>query len=150
MLGTTSFLGWTGVVLLAASLAACLPVAVRTARALDALVLGEAAAASLGLDLPRLRLLLVATMALATGAAVAQVGLVGFVGLAAPHLVRRAVVVTHGRLLALSALAGGVLLAAADVAARSLIAPRELPVGLLTAVLGGAYLLALLRRRGAP
>jgi len=137
-------------VLLAASLAACLPVAVRTARALDALVLGEAAAASLGLDLPRLRLLLVATMALATGAAVAQVGLVGFVGLAAPHLVRRAVVVTHGRLLALSALAGGVLLAAADVAARSVIAPRELPVGLLTAVLGGAYLLALLRRRGAP
>jgi iron complex transport system permease protein len=59
------------------------------------------------------------------------------------------VVVTHGRLLALSALAGGVLLAAADVAARSVIAPRELPVGLLTAVLGGAYLLVLLRRRGA-
>jgi iron complex transport system permease protein len=150
MLGTTSFLGWTGVALLAAALAACLPVAIRTARALDALVLGESAAASLGLDLPRLRLLLVATMALATGTAVAQVGLVGFVGLAAPHLVRRAVVVTHGRLLALSALAGGVLLAGADVAARSVIAPRELPVGLLTAVLGGAYLLVLLRRRSAP
>ena len=61
-----------------------------------------------------------------------------------------AVRLPHGRLLALSALAGGVLLAAADVAARSVIAPRELPVGLLTAVLGGAYLLALLRRRGAP
>jgi iron complex transport system permease protein len=150
MLGTTSFLGWTGVALLAASLIACLPVAVRTARALDALVLGESAAASLGLNLPRLRLVLVSTMALATGAAVAQVGLVGFVGLAAPHLVRRAVLVTHGRLLVLSALAGGVLLAAADLAARSLIAPRELPVGLLTAVLGGSYLLALLHRRIGP
>lgn len=150
LLGTTSFVGWTGAALLAAALALCLPVAVRGARALDALVLGEAAATSLGLDLPRLRLVLVATMALATGAAVAQVGLVGFVGLAAPHLVRRAVTVTHGRLLALSALAGGVLLGAADLAARSLAAPAELPVGLLTAVLGGAYLLALLRRRSAP
>ncbi|MFZ4756619.1 MAG: FecCD family ABC transporter permease [Burkholderiaceae bacterium] len=147
MLGSTGFLGWPSVVVLAAALAACLPLALRLARVLDALVIGEAAATSLGLDLPRLRLLLVAAMALATGAAVAQTGLVGFVGLAAPHLVRRAVVVTHGRLLALSALSGGVLLAAADVAARTVIAPRELPVGLLTAVLGGGYLLALLHRR---
>jgi len=147
MLGSTGFLGWPSVVVLAAALAACLPLALRLARVLDALVIGEAAATSLGLDLPRLRLLLVAAMALATGAAVAQTGLVGFVGLAAPHLVRRAVVVTHGRLLALSALSGGVLLAAADVAARTVIAPRELPVGLLTAVLGGGYLLARLHRR---
>jgi iron complex transport system permease protein len=147
MLGSTGFLGWPSVVLLAAALAACLPLALRLARVLDALVIGEAAATSLGLDLPRLRLLLVAAMALATGTAVAQTGLVGFVGLAAPHLVRRAVVVTHGRLLALSALSGAVLLGAADVAARTVIAPRELPVGLLTAVLGGSYLLVLLHRR---
>jgi iron complex transport system permease protein len=148
MLGTTGFLGWPSVALLAATLAACLPVALRSARALDALVLGESAAASLGVDLPRQRLVLVATLALATGTAVAQTGLVAFVGLAAPHLVRRAVVVTHGRLLALSALSGGVLLATADVAARGVLAPRELPVGLVTAVVGGVYLLALLRRRG--
>ena len=77
----------------------------------------------------------------------AQAGLVAFVGLVAPHLVRRTVVVTHAALLALSALAGGVLLLAADVAARSVIAPRELPVGLLTAVFGGGYLLWLLRQR---
>ena len=147
MLGTTGFLGWPSVALLAAALAACLPVALRSARALDALVLGESAAASLGVDLPRQRLVLVATLALATGTAVAQTGLVAFVGLAAPHLVRRAVLVTHGRLLALSALSGGVLLAGADVAARGLLAPGELPVGLVTAVAGGVYLLALLRRR---
>jgi iron complex transport system permease protein len=114
---------------------------------LDALVLGEAGAASLGLPLAPLRLLLVVLMALATGAAVAQAGLVAFVGLVAPHLVRRLVTVAHGALLLLSALAGAVLLGAADLAARTLLAPQELPVGLLTAVVGGVYLLALLRRR---
>jgi len=134
---------------LAAALAVALPLSLLLARALDALVLGEDSATSLGLALPRVRLALVVLMALATGSAVAQAGLVAFVGLVAPHLVRRAVVVRHGPLLALSALAGGVLLLAADIAARSLLAPRELPVGVLTAVLGGGYLLWLLRRRMA-
>ncbi len=147
LLGSTSFLGWMSVAVLGAALLLVLPLALRFARALDALVLGEASAASLGLDLPRVRVLLVLLMALATGTAVAQAGLVAFVGLVSPHIVRRLVVVTHGPLLALSALAGAVLLLAADVAARSLIAPQELPVGLLTAVLGGVYLLVLLRRR---
>ncbi|MEG0821323.1 MAG: iron ABC transporter permease [Burkholderiaceae bacterium] len=146
MLGTTSFLGWDSDAVLAAALAISLPLALQFSRALDALVLGEASARSLGLDLPRVRLLLVSLMALATGAAVAQAGMIAFVGLVAPHLVRRCVVVTHGALLALSALAGGVLLLLADVAARSLIAPLELPVGILTALLGGLYLLILLRR----
>jgi iron complex transport system permease protein len=147
MLGTTSFFGWPSVAVLAAALLVTLPLATRLARVLDALVLGEASAASLGLPLPRLRLALVALMALATGTAVAQAGLVAFVGLVAPHLVRRIVVVRHAALLALSALTGAVLLLAADVAARSLIAPQELPVGVLTAVFGGSYLLLLLRRR---
>jgi iron complex transport system permease protein len=147
LLGTTSFLGWDSAGILGLALAVALPLAVRFARALDALVLGEASAASLGLHLPRVRLLLVVLMAACTGCAVAQAGLVAFVGLVAPHLVRRCVVVTHGALLALAALAGGVLLLAADVAARSVVAPEELPVGVLTAVLGGVYLLALLRRR---
>ena len=147
LLGTTSFFGWPAVAALALALALTLPLAVSLARVLDALVLGETSASSLGLRLPRLRLALVAVVALATGAAVAHAGLVAFVGLVAPHLVRRMVVVRHGALLALSALAGGVLLLAADVAARSVMAPRELPVGLLTAVFGGSYLLLLLRQR---
>ena len=149
LLGSTGFLGWPSVWVLAATLAVVLPLAWRFARALDALVLGEDSASSLGVHLPRVRLLLVAAMALATGSAVAQAGLVAFVGLVAPHVVRRLVVVTHGPLLALSALAGAVLLGAADVLARVVIAPQELPVGLLTAVLGGAYLMVLLRRREA-
>ncbi len=147
MLGTTSFFGWPGVAALALALAVTLPPALLLARVLDALVLGDASAASLGLPLPRLRLALVALLALATGSAVAQAGLIGFVGLLAPHLVRRRAAVTHGGLLALSALAGGVLLLAADIAARSLIAPQELPVGVLTAVFGGGYLLWLLRQQ---
>jgi iron complex transport system permease protein len=90
---------------------------------------------------------LIAVLALATGAAVAQTGLIAFVGLAAPHLVRSAVKTTHGRLVLLSALTGGALLMAADVLARWLIAPQELPVGVLTALLGGSYLLWLMHRR---
>jgi iron complex transport system permease protein len=147
LLGTTSFFGWASVGALGAALVLVLPLALLLSRALDALVLGEASATSLGLPLPRLRLGLVVLMALATGTAVAQAGLVAFVGLVAPHLVRRLVVVRHGALLALSALSGGVLLLAADVAARTVIAPQELPVGVLTAVLGGGYLLLLLRDR---
>ena len=148
LLGTTGFLGWQAVAWLAGALVLVLPLALQFARALDALVLGDASASSLGLRLPVLRLLLVGLMALATGTAVSQVGLVGFVGLVAPHLVRRLVAVTHRTQLALSAAAGGVLLLAADVAARSAIAPQELPVGVLTALLGGGYLLVLLRRQG--
>lgn len=147
LLGTTGFLSWTGVALLALALALSLAAGIVAARALDALSLGEAAAASLGIPLGPVRLLLIGATALATGAAVAEVGLVAFIGLVAPHVVRRAVNPTHRWLLPLSALAGGVLLLGADVLARWLLAPQELPVGVLTALLGGGYLLWLMHRR---
>ena len=147
LLGTTGFLGWPGVGLLATLFATTLAVALAFSRSLDALSLGETTAASLGVALGPVRVVLIGVMALATGAAVAQVGLIAFIGLVAPHLVRAALKTTHGWLLPLSALAGGVLLLGADVLARWLLAPRELPVGVLTAVLGGGYLLWLMRRR---
>jgi iron complex transport system permease protein len=147
LLGSTAFLGWGSVALLAAGLALAAPLAWRLARVLDALTLGEDSAASLGLPLPRLRLVLVLILALCTGLAVSQAGLVAFVGLAAPHLVRRFAPAPQGFTLLASAAAGGVLLLAADVLARGLMAPRELPLGVLTAVLGGGYLLWLLHRR---
>lgn len=147
MLGGTGFLGWRSVMLLFGVLLISLPIAVRFSRALDALVLGEDTAMSLGVAVPRIRLMLIVLMALCTGAAVAETGLVAFVGLVAPHLVRRSVIVTHGALLLLATLAGGVLLLAADVVARSVLAPQELPVGLLTAIVGGIYLMVLLHRR---
>ncbi len=147
MLGTTGFLGWPGVTLLAGALVLCLLPSIAFARALDALTLGEATAASLGIALPWVRVALVAALSLATGAAVAQVGLVAFVGLVAPHLVRAVVKPTHGWLVGLSTLMGGALLLAADVLARWVMAPQELPVGVVTAMLGGAYLLWLMHRR---
>lgn len=147
LLGTTGFLGWSSVGLLALLLAVCLVAALAFSRALDALSLGETTARSLGIALGPVRLVLIAVMALATGAAVAQVGLIAFIGLIAPHIVRAAVKPTHRWLLPLAALAGGVLLLAADVLARWLLAPQELPVGVLTAVLGGGYLLWLMHRR---
>ena len=94
-------------------------------------------------------MLLIVLLALATGTAVAQTGLIAFVGLAAPHLVRSMVRTLHRWLLVLSSLMGAVLLLAADLLARWLIAPQELPVGVLTAVLGGSYLLWLMHRRGS-
>ena len=117
------------------------------ARVLDGLALGEATARSLGLPLAPMRAALIGVLALATGTAVAQAGLIGFVGLAAPHLVRGMARVTHGPLVLLSAVTGGLLLALADVIARVVIAPQELPGGVLTAVLGGSYLLWLMYRR---
>jgi iron complex transport system permease protein len=147
LLGTTGFLGWDAVALLAIALVATTVVGVGASRALDALALGESTAASLGVALTPVRIVLVVAIALATGAAVAQVGLIAFIGLVAPHLMRTLAKPTHRWLLPLSALAGGVLLLAADVLARWLLAPREMPVGVLTAVIGGGYLIRLMHRR---
>jgi len=147
MLGSTGFLGWGSCLALGAGLLLCAPLSWRWSRALDALTLGEDSARSLGLDLPRVRVALVVMLALATGLAVSQAGLVAFVGLVAPHLVRRFAPAPHGFTALASAGVGGTLLLAADVLARSLIAPQEVPVGVLTALLGGGYLLWLLHRR---
>ena len=141
MLGSTAFVSWSACATMAAVLALCLALAWVFARVLDALSLGEATAQSLGVPLPQARMVLVGVISLATGAAVAQIGLVAFVGLAAPHLVRSLVRCTHAWRLLLSALMGGALLVLADVMARVMLAPQELPVGVLTAVLGGGYLL---------
>ena len=149
-LGSTGFVGWAACGVMAGMLFAALLVAASLGRVLDGLALGEATAISLGLPLAAVRAVLVAVLALATGAAVAQTGLIAFVGLASPHLVRSIVKTTHGRLVVLSALMGGLLLMAADVLARWVIAPQELPVGVLTAVLGGSYLLWLMHRRRQP
>jgi iron complex transport system permease protein len=147
LLGSTGFLGWPSCLVMALGLAVTLPAAWRLARVLDALTLGTETALSLGVALGRVRVALVAAIALATGLAVSQAGLVAFVGLVSPHLVRRFAPATHGFTLVASAAAGGTLLLTADVLARTLIAPQEVPVGVLTALLGGGYLIWLLQRR---
>ena len=110
---------------------------------------GERTARSLGIPLSQVNAIYILLLATVTGAAVAHTGLIAFVGLAAPHLVRSLVRAAHAWLLLLSSLMGGVLLMAADLLARALIAPQELPVGVLTAVLGGGYLLWLMHRQTA-
>ncbi|WP_028310896.1 FecCD family ABC transporter permease [Derxia gummosa] len=146
MLGSTGFIGWAGCGVMAGGLALCLAVALLLARMLDALALGETTALSLGLPLGAMRAALIGALALATGCAVAQTGLVAFVGLVAPHLVRARIRTTHGPMLLLSAITGGALLLAADLFARWIIRPQELPVGSVTAVIGGGYLLWLMHR----
>ncbi len=146
LLGSTSFIGWTSCVLMLGVLLVCLALAFVFSRVLDALSLGESTALSLGLPLAPVRVALIGVLALATGTAVAQTGLVAFVGLAAPHLVRSVVNAKHQWLVVLSALMGGVLLLAADLLARMALAPQEMPVGVLTSVLGGGYLLWLMYR----
>ncbi|MFO1262634.1 MAG: iron ABC transporter permease [Rhodoferax sp.] len=149
MLGSTAFVGWVSLVLMVVAWLVSLVAAWLLSRVLDALSLGDATAQSLGLPVVPMRAALVGVLALATGTAVAQTGLIAFVGLAAPHLVRSAIKTTHGQLIVLASLVGGVLLMAADTLARWLIAPQELPVGVLTAVLGGGYLLWLMHRGSA-
>jgi iron complex transport system permease protein len=149
LLGSTSFIDWNACVLMLGVLWVCVVLAFALSRVLDALSLGESTALSLGLPLAPVRVTLVGVLALATGTAVAQTGLVAFVGLAAPHLVRSMVKTKHNGMVLLSTLMGGLLLLAADLLARWLLSPQETPVGVLTAVLGGGYLLWLMYRSQA-
>jgi iron complex transport system permease protein len=116
-------------------------------RQLNVLARGTVQAATVGMDVRRLQLLMFAVSSLLTGAAVSAAGSIGFVGLVTPHLVRLALGSDNRVVLPASALAGGVLLMAADLAARSLIAPRQLPVGALTALVGVPLFLVLMRRQ---
>jgi iron complex transport system permease protein len=119
----------------------------REARALNALLLGEAEAGHLGVDVERLKRRVTLLVVLAAGAAVALAGIIAFVGLLVPHLVRLAFGPDHRHLLPLSALAGALLLMLADTASRVVLLPTELPIGILTALVGGPFFLALLLRR---
>jgi len=147
LLGSTAWVDWSACIWMAWGWLLCVLLAWALSRVLDALMLGEATAASLGLPLAPMRAALVLVLALATGLAVAHTGLVAFVGLAAPHVVRAIAPASHAWHVWLTSFMGGVLLLAADIAARWLMAPQELPVGVLTATLGGSYLLWLMQRR---
>ncbi len=133
---------WPALLLLAAGLVAALPFA----RELNLLARGEITARALGVRVGRLRGLVYGLGALLTAVAVTTVGSVGFVGLIVPHLVRLAIGNDQRLLLPAAALAGGVLLTAADTAARTVVAPIQLPVGVLTALIGVPVFLFLLAR----
>jgi iron complex transport system permease protein len=145
--GSLGKAGWT-------ELAICLPLIVlpmlwmlRGAKPLNALLLGEAEAGHLGIDVGRFKRRLMLCIALSVGAAVSVSGLIAFVGLLVPHLLRLWLGSDHRLLLPASACLGGLLLVSADTVARTLLAPTELPVGILTTLLGAPFFLWLLLRQ---
>ena len=143
-LGSLGGASWAKV---AATAPAILPVLAAVpflGRGLNALVLGEAEAFHLGIPVERLKRTAILLVAVAVGASVAAAGVIGFVGLVVPHALRLAIGPEHRRLLPASALLGGALLVLADVAARLAVAPAELPIGIVTALVGAPVFLWLL------
>jgi iron complex transport system permease protein len=137
---------WQHVHLLAGWLVVLLPIAFLSARWLNILNMGDETAKGLGMRVERQRsILLILSVALAAGA-VAMSGTIGFVGLVAPHVTRRLVGPSHEGLLPISALFGGALLVTADLIGRWVIAPSEIPIGIVTAMIGAPYFLYLLYR----
>jgi iron complex transport system permease protein len=115
-------------------------------RRLDVVAAGDETALTLGVSPDRTRVGMLVVVALCTGAVVAAAGAIGFVGLVIPHLARRLVGAVHGRMLPVAALLGALFLIWADALARTAMQPRELPIGILTAIVGAPFLLVLVRR----
>lgn len=145
-LGSMGGATWSGLSATAPMLVVSVGTLPLLGRPLNALVLGEREARHLGVDTERVRLAVVALAALGTGASVAIAGIVGFVGLVTPHLLRLIAGPDHRLLLPASALGGAVLLLAADLVARTAVVPAELPLGVVTALAGGPFFLVLLLR----
>ncbi|WP_426993458.1 FecCD family ABC transporter permease [Methylomonas sp. CM2] len=146
-LGSLNGAGWDGVAIGAPFLLANLLLLPWLADALNALLLGEAEAGHLGFPVERIKTGVVALVALGVGAAVALSGVIGFIGLVVPHLLRLALGPDHRWLLPASALLGALLLICADYLARSLAAPAEIPIGIVTGLLGSPFFLWLLFRQ---
>jgi len=146
MLGGFSLGGWEPVAAALPYISLGLIVLVALSWQLNVLQFGEDQAHQLGLNVERAKLVLIGAASLAAAAAVAFSGTIGFVGLAVPHVVRLLWGSDYRRLLPLSIIGGAAALLLADVAARTIIAPQELPVGIVTALVGAPFFLWLLRR----
>lgn len=148
LLGSLGGATWSKVGILMPFLAAMLLVAPFIAHGLDLLVLGESEAFHMGVEVERLKRLSIVLVSAMTGAAVSFAGVIGFVGIVVPHILRLAIGPGHRRLLPASACVGAILLLAADTFARTIAAPAEVPIGILTAIVGAPFfLLILLRQR---
>ncbi|BCH22931.1 FecCD family ABC transporter permease [Mesorhizobium sp. L-8-3] len=145
--GSVYHADWPGVRALALWLAAPLAFSMISSRELDLIRFGDQAAQSLGQRVNAVRALMILLCTLLSGAAVAAAGLIGFVGLVAPHIARRLVGPAHARLIPISALTGAALVMAADFAGRTVIAPVQLPAGIVTALIGAPFFAYLLRDR---
>ncbi|GAA4830408.1 FecCD family ABC transporter permease [Saccharopolyspora rosea] len=149
ILGRLSTTGWREVLVVLPYLVVAAVVLCGCARLLDVLGTGDEEAAALGVRPGRVRAAVLLAASLATAAAVSVAGLIGFVGLVVPHLVRLAAGGSFRIIVPLSLLYGGAFLVAADMLARTALAPAELPIGVITAFTGAPFFAVLLRRRGA-
>lgn len=138
---------WSQVAVVAAVAVPGVLVALALARRYDLLALGERNARHLGVDVERLRLVSIVLVALLTGVAVAFTGIIAFVGLVVPHLIRMIIGPAHRGLVLASAVGGGALLVIADLLTRTLVAGAELPIGMLTSLVGGPFFFWLLYRQ---
>jgi iron complex transport system permease protein len=140
--------GWRSIAIVVPVVALGLAGAAVVAHELNLVALGEERAVQLGVEVDGLKAKAIAVGALLAAAAVSVAGVIGFVGLMTPHLLRLVIGADHRRLVPASVLGGATLLILADLVARTVIAPSELPVGVVTALLGGPFFLFLLRREG--
>jgi iron complex transport system permease protein len=151
LLGGLTTAGWGDVLTVLPYVAISAAILLLHRRTLDVLAVGDEEARSLGLDVTRLRLLLVAAATLGTAAAVAVSGLIGFVGIVVPHLVRLVVSSSYRVILPLSVIVGAAFLVLADVVARTILSPAELPIGVVTAFIGAPFFALVLRTtRSSP
>lgn len=148
-LGSTGGASWFKIAIALPFFAALFAGSFWLARGLDALAIGEAEAFHMGVDTQRLKRLAIVLVAAGVGAAVAISGVIGFVGLVVPHLLRLSAGPMHGRLLIGCALAGGALLISSDIVARTVAVPAEVPIGVVTAFIGAPYFLYLIHRNRA-
>lgn len=148
MSGSLAGAKWAYLALPLATLLLCMAVLAANYRGLNLLLLGDDSAGALGADVRRLQKLLILICSLLAGTSIAVSGTIGFVGLIVPHFTRLLVGGDHKRVLPVSALLGGILVVWVDAAARLLIAPEELPAGVLTAIIGGPLFLWLLSGKG--
>ncbi len=146
LMGSLTDRSWSHLALAAPFILGGMILLATQARALDALTLGEEAAASLGIDLMRLRLIVMLGLAAIVGAATAVAGAIGFVGLVVPHILRRAVRARPAALLLASALGGAAMVLAADIAVRLILPARDLKLGVLMALIGAPFFLHLIFR----
>lgn len=147
LLGSLGLARWDVVLVsVIAVVALTLAILMANGRRLDAIAAGDETAVTLGVSPARTRVWMLVVVALCTGAVVAAAGAIGFVGLVIPHLARRLVGSVHSRMLPVSAVLGATFLIWADALARTVMQPRELPIGILTAVVGAPFLLILVRR----
>jgi iron complex transport system permease protein len=147
LLGNLQVFDWHLLRVVAVVVVAGLAICIVLARDLNLMTLGEEAAAHLGLHVEQTKKLFFIVASLMTGATVAACGLIGFVGLIVPHTMRLVVGPDHRRLVPASALAGAAFLVLADSFARTVLAPKEIPIGVITAFLGGPFFLFLLKRK---